>query len=637
MLNTIKRIVPFRLTVLALASGLSVPVLGLSLVDDNVWSVRWDNTFKYQAVFRTEGSDEEIYKTDPGGTARPPLIGQSTRSFDRSNLGLISNRLDWRTEVDVIWKETAGFRISAAAWYDDVYNKTNDFSVTPGIDNWNGLTYAPNEFSDDTQRWHGKNAELLDAFVFANWSLGNVDGNVRLGRHTIYYGTSLLPTGVAHSVAGAMTQLDTAKGLGSPGTEAKELFLPSNKISTVIQFSENLTLNAFYGLEFQRTRSSSPGAYWSIANGFTDDNEFGALFPGGNGAPRIGLTQMDAEEPDDAGSNYGFSLQYYMEDIDADVAFHYVKGTKTDETNLVGNIDFRKFLTSQGAPLDGLASALVGIGLATAEDIAPIELASTNGPAVSIGNYQWAFAEDIDTYGVSFSKEISGISVGVDLNYIDNAQLRGDLNRMLFRFNNVPDPADAPTDAIGDIVAENLQAVSDAVGFPVSADNNFNPEDVSPGNSKNPRGNVYTAVVNGLGLLNSGSIWDGGTYIFELTFSHLAKITENEYFISQGDAAYKEGGISTHGAFVFRPVWYQVMPSIDLTIPFSIGYGLHGNSAIGPGFNHQGDASIGASLDVRNAYQVELRYSTRFGSVDNSLVGLLKDRDNIAFTVKATF
>ncbi len=100
---------------------------------------------------------------------------------------------------------------------------------------WGSLTVNPGEYTDAAEDLHYRGGELLDAFVFANFEVGEASANVRVGRHTLYWGNSLLSTGAIHGFAGSMAALDLAKGLGTPGSEAKELFMPNNKISTVVQ------------------------------------------------------------------------------------------------------------------------------------------------------------------------------------------------------------------------------------------------------------------------------------------------------------------------------------------------------------------------------------------------------------------
>jgi hypothetical protein len=55
---------------------------------------------------------------------------------------------------------------------------------------WGQLSVRPGEYSDKAKDLHYRGGELLDAFVFGNFELGDVAANVRVGRHTLYWGQS---------------------------------------------------------------------------------------------------------------------------------------------------------------------------------------------------------------------------------------------------------------------------------------------------------------------------------------------------------------------------------------------------------------------------------------------------------------
>jgi hypothetical protein len=76
--------------------------------------LRWDNTIKYSTARRVEKRIPALVadaNTDDGN-----------RNFDP---GFISNRVDLLSELDVTIGD-AGGRVSAAAWYDAAYNRSND-------------------------------------------------------------------------------------------------------------------------------------------------------------------------------------------------------------------------------------------------------------------------------------------------------------------------------------------------------------------------------------------------------------------------------------------------------------------------------------------------------------------------------
>jgi hypothetical protein len=78
------------------------------------WKVRWDNTLKYSAAFRVEDRSDSLL--------RDINRDDGDRNFDT---GLTSNRFDLLSELDVTYRNF-GARVSAAAWFDSIYNTDND-------------------------------------------------------------------------------------------------------------------------------------------------------------------------------------------------------------------------------------------------------------------------------------------------------------------------------------------------------------------------------------------------------------------------------------------------------------------------------------------------------------------------------
>jgi hypothetical protein len=194
-------------------------------------SVRWDNTFKYSAMVRVASQDEAIITAGP-----LPIFDDATLNFKDNDLVL--NRFDLLSELDVVWDDRIGFRITGAGWYDFAFADDGDhpgFNRYTSSDTWGHTSVPPGEYTQAAKDIAFKGGELLDAFVFANFNIGDIGASVRAGRHALYWGQSLSILGAIHGIAGSMAPLDLAKGFGIPGSDAKELFLPSNKISASLQ------------------------------------------------------------------------------------------------------------------------------------------------------------------------------------------------------------------------------------------------------------------------------------------------------------------------------------------------------------------------------------------------------------------
>ncbi len=581
------------------------------------WDIRWDNTLKYNLMMRAENQSSDV--TDGLTTKDPDL------SFDRGDI--VSNRFDVLSEMDVVWKDTFGFRISGAAWYDQALSggMRQPGSLAP---HWTNPSVAVGQLNDEAKKNHYLGGEILDAFIFANFDIGDMAGNVRLGRHSIYWGQSLLLTGAVHSVGGSMNTIDGIKGFAVPGSEAKELFRPTNKISTVFQFTDNLTMEAYYSLEWENYRLPEATTYFSPADALTEDAEMIHLavapaFPGFPGPVGIGLEMQDDEYNDDG--EWGINFSYFFDGSGVEVSAYYLNYNSKVQDGITGVINGKQALSvglfDQLILDSGVDAALLPV-LKSAFGQAP-DLVSAELGQVSIGKAKWLYKEDIDLFGLSFSKEWMEISFGLDLTYRKDTPLRQDFATSLQQFDNYPE---FPP------LAEGLTAV-------------FGPEydfDGADGSTydRNPTGNTMHMVINGLGFLQDNGIWQGGTYLFEATFAYLDKVSTNERLLmnTPGAVSIEEGDFYSHLALRFNPVWYQVFPGVDITMLTSVGMGLSGSAPNGLGGDEKvGNGSWGIKADVNQLWNADLRYNFFFGPQENGIGGNWTDRDNVSLTIKRTF
>jgi hypothetical protein len=598
------------------------------------WQIRWDNTVKLNVMSRLNKADDQVTERATGFW----IADDADLSVDRSELGLVSTRFDILSEMDVIWKDFIGFRISGSGWYDPQYEEGENDHPSDRRATWASPSADFGDFNHEAEDLHYAGGELLDAFVFANFDIGDAAIGVRGGRHTIYWGNSLLATGAVSSIGGAMAPLDFMKALSVPGSEAKELFMPSAKLSTVVQLTDNLTLNGYYSFEHRRYRLPETGTFFSPAEGLTENTEF-IVFPfpardiDFSNPVRTGYHGRDDETEDD---EWGFNVQYYFERWGLETSFIYLNYVDKNLHGLHAGTDFGRFIGASAAAGSEDAQALLAGWNATCNGFpalgiepypcpnAPVD---QGGGAIAIGEARWLMKEDNDLWGISFAKEIAGISFGLDLVYRPDTPVAPDIGAGLARLYNYPET-----------VAE--------LGL-ISPCEEFNPAfSCIPGNdffafdSDNylgALGDVYTVVFNGLGLLNAEwGLWEGGSYLFEITAVMMDDCTKDCELI---DTDVNEERVVTNVAGVFSPTWYQVWPGTDLTIPMSISYTIDGEKSpfTFGGDEERGSGSIGVELLIDQKWTVRGQYNTYFGPVNAGIGGLLKDRDNLSFTVKRTF
>jgi hypothetical protein len=612
-----------KLLALSVLAAVSSQSNAFQVMSNDDWDIRWDNTFKGGMTFRTSKIDKDVV-TDRRG-AGWALADDSDFSKDRSNLGIASARIDVLSEMDIIWRDDFGFRISGSAWYDAAY-ESNDHPSNRQL-SWASTSVDVGEYSDEAEDMHYLGGEILDAFVFANFDIGDMAIGARAGRHTIYWGNGLLTFGAIHGFGGAMAPIDFNKALSVPGSEAKELFMPTAKISTVLQLTDNLTVNAYYNMEHQAWRLPETGTFWSPAEGLSEKTDFITLVPGQPGIAPPFRTGSKGEGYEQDDGDWGINFQYFIESWGLETSVMYLNYVDKNLNGLIGGQDLGAFSGIIGGtfgvePLATLYNTWGALCGALGIDCPPTQAElfdPRNGyydPAkgtMTVGAGKWAFKNDIELYGLSFAKEMAGISFGMDIAYRKDAGLAPELAASLQRFTNVP------------------AAVTALAGIP-----ELDYEGADSDDYYAPVGDIWSVVINGLGLLQDNGFWEGGSYIVEATFSMLDDCTE---YCDLLDVRVSEDRVVSTIQAVFNPTWYQVVPGWDLTVPMSISYVIDGEkSPVSFGGDEEsGTFSIGGELLINQAWTFRAQYNERFGPVKAGIGGLLKDRDNISLTIKRTF
>ena len=333
--------------------------------------LRWDTTVKYSAAARLKERSPGLSKTTIGATG---VVGPNNLNQDDGDnnfgRGLISNRLDLLSEIDASYASVGG-RLSAAAWYDAVYNRDTQNTSTSS-------NHTPrNEFPKETRDVMGRKAELLDAFVYGKFDLGGKPASVRLGRHTLLWGESLFFG--ANGIAGGMAPLDLVKLLSVPNSQFKEIGRPTGKLSAQVQLSTDLSLGAYIPYEWKKTRLVPAGAYLSTSD---------SLGPGGeriNAGPTGVFVNGGDIDARDSGQG-GAQLRWHVDALDTDFGFYAIRFHATGPSNVYTRLD--------GRP-----------------------------PAFTANNYRWAYHEGIRAFGVSFAKSINEWGLAGEASYRQNTPL----------------------------------------------------------------------------------------------------------------------------------------------------------------------------------------------------------------------
>lgn len=263
--------------------------------------LRWDNTLRYNLGMRMEDQDRRIMNN--------PNYDESDGKFDKGDI--VTNRIDLLTELDFAYRKDWGARLSAAGWYDQAYHDNDVRSHVAGFQ----TSYDNDHYSSEVKRYvEGPSGEILDAFVWKNLRLGDASVNVKIGRHTNYWGEGLLFG--AHAISYSQAPLDGAKAVTSPGIETKEVFLPIGQISVKAQATDNLTLAAQYFYEWDYTRIPYGGTYFGAADPFFEGPDRLPVAPG------FSFNREKSKYGRDS-ANWGLMAKYDVEAIQSTLGAYY--------------------------------------------------------------------------------------------------------------------------------------------------------------------------------------------------------------------------------------------------------------------------------------------------------------------------
>ena len=139
-------------------------------------------------------------------------------------------------------------------------------------------------------------------------------------------------------------------------------------------------------------------------------------------------------------------------------------------------------------------------------------------------------------------------------------------------------------------------------------------------------GRITNVIGNTFVQLGTNPLWDSGILLAEFSYTHLNSVSKNsDMYFGEGHACSATGtnptatwrdGCATKNslavAFLFDPQWLQVWPGIDLDMPASYTFGVHGNPAYNASAFYAQQVnlySIGVKATYHSASSLSLQYN----------------------------
>lgn len=341
-----------------------------------------------------------------GSVANAHKHGSSTA--DNANLNYkkgstFSELLKVTMDVELNYKNYGAF-VRGKAFYD--HRIVNGDGVTdipayyqlPGM---NGDELNPNQ-SD------GRSADILDAFVWGDWWLGNKPLNVRLGRQVINWGEGIFFANGINSI----NPVDV-NALLAPGSEVKDALIPLGSLYGSFGLSNSMTVEAFYMLEWKETELPACGTYFSPSdlvgpgcyNGFIPSGLEANAPDAGAGvtAAQVTLPRIGDDEPGDGGE-YGIALRYFADSIETEFSFYYMNLHSRLPVISGHYADVDAFAADIGLPANPAGYSLQDIRAAVVAQASGNPLATS--ALLPYGDYFLDYVEDIQLLGASFNTTV---------------------------------------------------------------------------------------------------------------------------------------------------------------------------------------------------------------------------------------
>jgi len=622
---------------LAVAASMSTPASAFQFYMGEM-EANLDTFISAGASWRLEDPDEYLYGVGNGGKGGSINSDDGTLNFEKNST--YSKIIKGNSDFLVTYGDWGAFA-RARYWYD--FELKDEGRAT----DVNGYTRELSKAG----KANASGGEVMDAYIWKDFWFGEMPLNVRLGKQVVSWGES---TFIFNGI-NVINPVDIGV-IRAPGAQIKEALIPVNMLYGSLGLTDDITIEAFIQLEYEKTRIDDCGTFFS-SNDYVAD-ECGPVYVlnalseqtnreglGGDPTLPTRLTRGGDIEPDDT-DQFGIAVRWFAQELnETEFGFYFLQ------------------YHSRAPLVSGVVATDLPAFDADGNVTAPPDGEISTPEIVLTGGYQVEYPEKIQMGGISFNTTgPGGISLGGEYSFKHNVPVQlnspdlvagaaGKASSIVFQ-NRVPDENDDGVIDMSDAVA---------AGFLGSFQKGYDLFDVSQ--------LQFTAIkfidqfMGASRMIFVGEV--GGTYVHDLPdesdirygrYDQLSFGVTPDFDIldDEGDPLTADEvclnnnsiGTCDVGGYVtdfswgyrFRTSWVynDVFAGVNLTPQIAWSQDVDGY-APGPGANFiEGRKTIGLSVkaDYLNQYSMNLAYTNYF---DGGKHNAVKDRDNVALSVAYSF
>ena len=581
----------------SLASTLAAPAFGVTF---NIGEIegQFDSSLSVGASWSTAKRDRDLIGSSNGGTGFTQTGDDGRLNFKRGET--FSKIFKGIHDLELKYGDTGVF-VRGKYWYD--FELKDESRLFKDISDSNRKEGA-----------QSSGAEILDAFIYHNYAIGDQPGSVRLGKQVVSWGES---TFIINGI-NAINPVDVA-AFRRPGAEVKEGLIPVNMLYVAQSLTDRLSAEAFYQLEWDQTVVDNCGTFFAVdvlQDGCASNYHVqsypaglaGALGAVGAAGSSEGVMLRRAGDNDarDSGQ-WGVALRWLGDEAEYGL---YALNYHSRTPNL-------SYINADAASIAAIATTARGLPAAFQKPFVSLGLLGT-------GSYFLDYPEDIRLYGASFSTTLpTGTAWQGEISYRPNMPLQ----------INTVDTTGWLASGIGGALA--VGNVSAALAQAGQAHRGYNRKEVTQLQT------TFTHFIDQ--VLGAERM----TLVGEIGYTRIGGLESLDKVRYGRDAIY--GGYNDasaiamngrHGFYTSGSWGYRARGILDYNNVFA-GINLKPNVAwshdvdgYGPVFNEGAKAiSIGLDAEYQNTYTTSLSYTNFFGGEYNTSV----DRDFVALSFGMNF
>jgi hypothetical protein len=536
----------------------------------------FDTTLSIGAAVRSSKQDCQIVGRDNGGCASLSNNGAANFTYLNSddgnlnyNRGKVFAAPVKATHSLSIETEKTGLQLGFTYFYDGTAGDT-------------GRT----DLAKDAKKGVTRDLQLLDAYVYHNFDIGETRWQARLGNQVINWGENVFtPGGIG------VTNAFDLRAFQTPGSQIKEALIPAPMLNVRAQIGAGFSVESYAQFRWNSFRLPPAGSYFSTAD-FVGRGSRPIFFPsaaGGIGEGQLlGLTDEQAiaagaavpkltdRKPSNS-NQFGLALRYNAAEIETEFGLYAIR-------------------YSAKAPSLGTRSVCVAAGCN--------QFGANVLPLGVFENY----AERRELYGASFNTKVGDVAVGGEVSYRPKEPVQLDLIYALLGASNAAGPG-VVAESNGYRNEKRWQAHLTALY-------------IAP-----PSAPVLGNVVQMLGAKDM-------TIVAEAALTHLPSLSSNVVYLSaDGSQPTKRSwGYALSASLTYPRVFgsdLTMIPSLDFshdvsgTTPGQLPF-LKGRKAL----------SIGTAVRSASGWEGKIRYNNYSGGGN---LNALRDRDFYSVSLSKTF